>query len=82
MTGYVLDDLALSAGLTGTGDEHHRREFSRLISRVTPGRAAGLASAACAATLLPAAGRGSSKADGSTADLRQAGVDSEPTYAM
>jgi hypothetical protein len=31
VTGYVLDDLALSAGLAGTGSEHHRRELSRLL---------------------------------------------------
>ncbi len=31
MSGYVLDDLALSAGLAGTGSEHHRRELSRLL---------------------------------------------------
>ncbi|WP_239376379.1 hypothetical protein [Frankia sp. Cj5] len=27
----VLDDLVLSAGLAGTGNEHHRRELSRLL---------------------------------------------------
>lgn len=31
MTGYVLDDLALTAGLDEPGEEHHRREFSRLL---------------------------------------------------
>jgi protein-L-isoaspartate(D-aspartate) O-methyltransferase len=31
VSGYVLDDLALSAGLVGTGGEHHRRELSRLL---------------------------------------------------
>lgn len=31
MTGYVVDDLALIAGLTGTGSELHRRELSRLL---------------------------------------------------
>jgi hypothetical protein len=31
VSGYVLDDLALSAGLAGTGSEHHRRELSRLL---------------------------------------------------
>lgn len=31
MSGYVLDDFALSAGLAGTGSEHHRRELSRLL---------------------------------------------------
>lgn len=27
MTGYILDDVALRAGLKGTGSEHHRREL-------------------------------------------------------
>jgi hypothetical protein len=31
VNGYVLDDLALSAGLAGAGNEHHRREISRLL---------------------------------------------------
>jgi hypothetical protein len=31
VTGYVLDDLALIAGLAGAGSEHHRRELSRLL---------------------------------------------------
>jgi hypothetical protein len=31
VSGYVLDDLALSAGLAGIGSEHHRREVSRLL---------------------------------------------------
>ncbi|WP_239382221.1 hypothetical protein [Frankia sp. CIT1] len=31
MSGYVLDDLALSAGLADTGSEHQRRELSRLL---------------------------------------------------
>jgi hypothetical protein len=31
VSGYVLDDLALSAGLAGIGNEHHRREVSRLL---------------------------------------------------
>ena len=31
MTGYVVDDLALIAGLAGTGSELHRRELSRLL---------------------------------------------------
>lgn len=35
--GYVLDDLALVAGLGGTGDERHRRELSRMIHRATEG---------------------------------------------
>ena len=32
MSGYVLDDLALIAGLTTDGEEHHRRELSRLLT--------------------------------------------------
>jgi hypothetical protein len=36
-TGYVLDDLALTAGLTETGSEHHHREFSRLVSGAIDG---------------------------------------------
>jgi hypothetical protein len=31
VSGYVLDDLALIAGLTGEGAEPHRRELSRLL---------------------------------------------------
>jgi hypothetical protein len=31
MSGYVLDDLALIAGLTDEGAEPHRRELSRLL---------------------------------------------------
>jgi hypothetical protein len=31
VSGYILDDLALIAGLAGTGSEHHRRELSRLV---------------------------------------------------
>jgi hypothetical protein len=31
VTGYVLDDLALSGGLAGRGSEHERREVSRLV---------------------------------------------------
>lgn len=31
MNGYILDDLALIAGLTPAGSEHHRRELSRLL---------------------------------------------------
>jgi hypothetical protein len=31
VNGYVLDDLALDVGLTVAGDEHQRREFSRLV---------------------------------------------------
>jgi len=31
VTGYVLDDLALTAGLDEFSEEHHRREFSRLL---------------------------------------------------
>jgi hypothetical protein len=36
MTGYVLDELALTAGLAA-GSEHHRREFSRLLSGAIDG---------------------------------------------
>jgi hypothetical protein len=32
VSGYVVDELALAAGLGGTGGEHERRELSRLIS--------------------------------------------------
>jgi hypothetical protein len=35
--GYVLDDLALVAGLGGTGTDHHRRELSRMIHRAATG---------------------------------------------
>jgi hypothetical protein len=31
VSGYILDDLALIAGLTADGDEHYRRELSRLL---------------------------------------------------
>lgn len=31
MSGHVLDDLVLAAGLAGKGSEHHRRELSRLL---------------------------------------------------
>lgn len=37
MTGYVLDDSALVAGLGDAGEEHHRREFSRLLRDVIDG---------------------------------------------
>jgi hypothetical protein len=37
MTGYVLDDLALTAGLGAASSEHHRRELSRLISGAIDG---------------------------------------------
>ncbi len=37
MSGYVLDDLALVAGLTAATDEHHRRELSRLINDAVEG---------------------------------------------
>ena len=37
MSGYVLDDLALTAGLAGGGSERHRREFSRLVSGAIDG---------------------------------------------
>lgn len=35
--GYVLDDLALVAGLTATAGEHHRRELSTLIDDAVHG---------------------------------------------
>ena len=31
MTTYVVDDLVLTAGLADLGQEHHRRELSRLL---------------------------------------------------
>jgi predicted nucleic acid-binding protein len=31
VSGYVLDDLVLIAGMAATGKEHHRRELSRLL---------------------------------------------------
>jgi len=31
VSGYVLDQNAVIAGLAGTGSEHHRREVSRLL---------------------------------------------------
>jgi hypothetical protein len=31
VSGYILDDSALIAGLAGDGSEHHRRELSRLV---------------------------------------------------
>ncbi|MFC7548961.1 hypothetical protein [Plantactinospora sp. GCM10030261] len=31
MSGYILDELALIAGLTAQGEEHHRLELSRLL---------------------------------------------------
>ncbi|MBE1485672.1 hypothetical protein [Plantactinospora soyae] len=37
MTGYILDDLALSTGLTPVGSEHHRRELSRLLRAAIDG---------------------------------------------
>ena len=37
MSGYVIDDLALAAGLAGTGTEHDRRELSRLIADAVRG---------------------------------------------
>ncbi|BCB82265.1 hypothetical protein GCM10022251_46900 [Phytohabitans flavus] len=35
--GYVLDDLALVAGLGGASGEHYRRELSRMIHRAAEG---------------------------------------------
>lgn len=37
MNGYVLDHLALTAGLAGTGSEHQRREISRLLHSAIEG---------------------------------------------
>ena len=37
MSGYVIDDLALAAGLGGIGTEHDRRELSRLIADAVRG---------------------------------------------
>jgi hypothetical protein len=37
VSGYILDDLALSAGLVGTGTEYHRREVSRLLHAAVEG---------------------------------------------
>jgi hypothetical protein len=37
MTGYVLDELALTAGLAAASSEYHRREFSRLLSGAIDG---------------------------------------------
>jgi hypothetical protein len=37
VTGYVLDDLALTAGLAGGGSERHRRELSRLMHDAAAG---------------------------------------------
>jgi hypothetical protein len=31
VSGYIIDDLVLIAGLVGTGSEHQRRELSRLL---------------------------------------------------
>jgi hypothetical protein len=37
VSGYILDDVALSAGLAGHGSEHHRRELSRLLHAAIEG---------------------------------------------
>jgi hypothetical protein len=37
VSGYVLDDLALVAGLSATAREHHRRELSRMIHQAAEG---------------------------------------------
>ena len=37
MSGYILDDVALNAGLAGHGSEHHRRELSRLLHAAIEG---------------------------------------------
>lgn len=60
MSGYVLDDLALTAGLAGGGSEHHRREFSRLVSGALVGGPSLDLPALClakATELRPALGR-------------------------
>jgi hypothetical protein len=50
---YVLDDLAVVAGLGEHGTEHHRREFARLLVGAVDG---GLA-VACPAICLAIAGQ-------------------------
>ncbi|EFC85161.1 hypothetical protein [Parafrankia sp. EUN1f] len=37
MSGYILDDLALRAGLVGSGSQHQRRELSRLLHDAVEG---------------------------------------------
>ena len=37
MSSYILDHLALTAGLGGTGSEHQRRETSRLLHATVEG---------------------------------------------
>jgi len=37
VSGYILDDLALAAGLANAGSEHHRRELSRLFHGAVDG---------------------------------------------
>lgn len=37
MSGYVLDDRVLTAGLASAGSEHHRRELSRLLHSAIDG---------------------------------------------
>lgn len=49
MNGYVLDDLALVAGLSGAGSEHHRRELSRLLHDAAEGGPAVVVPALCLA---------------------------------
>ncbi|WP_239313389.1 MULTISPECIES: hypothetical protein [unclassified Frankia] len=50
MSGYVLDDLALIAGLTDDGAEHHRRELSRLLAAAIDRRPAIAIPALCLAS--------------------------------
>jgi hypothetical protein len=57
VTGYVVDDLALIAGLAGHGSEHQRRELSRLLHCAIDGGPALEVPALCltaAATARPA----------------------------
>jgi hypothetical protein len=57
VSGYVVDDLALSAGLVGTGSEHQRRELSRLLRGAIDGCPTLDVSALCLAEVTAARGR-------------------------
>ncbi|MBT8224431.1 MAG: hypothetical protein HKP61_16380 [Dactylosporangium sp.] len=50
MTGYIIDDSVLVAGLTGAGKEHHHRELSRLLHGAIDGGPALDAPALCLTT--------------------------------
>jgi hypothetical protein len=50
VSGYVLDHLALTAGLTGAGSEHERREFSRVLQAALEGGPTIAVPAVCLAT--------------------------------